>query len=94
MNVRAESGSALFEFVVFVLLGQLLVFAGSMAIASEFSSKVELQIMASQAARNLALERLPSIPSEVELVRDSCSVRLICVTLKRGKQVVSAVSFQ
>lgn len=91
---ESELGSAMLEFIAFVLLGQLLVFVGSMAIASELANKVQLQVLAAQTARNIALERAISLPADVTLVRNACTARVICVSLSQGNQTVSAVSYQ
>lgn len=92
--MRSEGGSAILEFVAFILIGQLLVFATSMTIASSFTSKVELQIEASQAARTIALGRDFHVSPGVVLTRQDCGSRLICLTLERGNLRVSAVNYK
>lgn len=94
LKFKAEHGSALFEFITFILLGQLLVFGGSILLSSELTNKVELQVLASQTARNIALKQELSLPPDVTLIRDSCVQRVVCITLKLGNQTVSAVSYQ
>lgn len=94
LNIKSENGSALLEFITFILLGQLLVFGGSILISLELGKKVELQVLAGQTARNLALNRDFVLPTDVLLVRDPCTPRVVCITLKQGSQTVSAVSYQ
>lgn len=94
LNVQSERGSAVLEFIIFILLGQLLVFGGSFLISAELAKKIELQVLASQTARTLALNREISLPVEVSIFRSNCIARVICITLKQGKQSVSAVSYQ
>ena len=93
-NFKSDSGSALLEFITFILIGQLFVFGGSMLISTELAQKVELQVLASQTARNIALNREATLPADVTVVEGSCVARVICVTLRRGNQSVSAVSYQ
>lgn len=94
LNIKPDSGSAVLEFITFILLGQLMVFGGSLLISSELAKKVELQVLAGQTARNIALNRELSLPADVALVEDSCATRVVCISLKRGNQTVSAVSYQ
>lgn len=93
-HLKCDLGSAILEFITFVLIGQLMVFGGSIALATELSSKVELQMMAATAARTIALGREVQIQSNVSLVQAGCPARLVCVTLRRGEQKVSAVSYR
>lgn len=93
-HLKCDSGSAILEFITFVLIGQLMVFGGSIALATELSSKVELQMMAATAARTIALGREVQIQSNVSLVQPDCPARLVCVTLSRGEQKVAAVSYR
>ena len=92
--VSSETGSAILEFLLFVVLGQMLVFAGSLAISSTLASKVELQILATNAATSIALNQDPLIPSGVELIRRACSTELVCLSLRKGSISVSAVGYQ
>ena len=93
-HLKCDSGSAILEFITFVMIGQLMVFGGSIALAAELSSKVELQMMAATAARTIALGREVQIQSNVSLVQSGCPARLVCVTLSRGEQKVAAVSYR
>ena len=93
-QVSSENGSAILEFILFVVLGQMLVFAGSLAISSTLASKVELQILATSATKSIALNKDPLIPSGVELIRKACSAELVCLSLRKGSLIVSAVGYQ
>lgn len=93
-KAREQLGSAILEFVIFVILGQLLVFGGSIALSTLLTSKVELQILAANATRSIALKVDPELPAGVQMVRDACSPPLVCVTLQQGSTSVSAVGFQ
>mgnify|MGYP006895945903 FL=1 len=92
--VSSDAGSAILEFILFVVVGQMLVFAGSLAISSTLASKVELQILATNAATSIALNQDPLIPSGVELIRRACSAELVCLSLRKGSLSVSAVGYQ
>ena len=93
-HLKFDSGSAILEFITFVLIGQLMVFGGSIALATELSSKVELQILAATAARTIALGREVQVPSNVKIDQPDCPARLVCVNLSRGEQKVAALSYR
>lgn len=93
-KVREQQGSAILEFIIFVMVGQMLVFGVSTELAALFTSKVELQILASNAARSIAQKLEPEVPAGVTLVQVVCSTHLVCVTLHSGTTRVSAVSYQ
>lgn len=92
--VSSDAGSAILEFILFVVVGQMLVFAGALAIASTLASKVELQILATNATTSIALNQDPLIPSGIELIRRACSTELVCLSLRKGSISVSAVGYQ
>ena len=92
--VGSERGSAILEFIVFVILGQMLVFAGSLAISSTLASKVELQLLATNATKSIAVKQEPFMPVGVQLIRNDCSQELVCVILRRGSISVSAVGYK
>lgn len=94
LQLRNEEGSAILEFVTFVLVGQLLVFAASMTISSVITDKVELQILASQAARAIALGRDFQIPPGVTMAKRDCGLHLICLSLEKGGHKVPAVNYR
>lgn len=93
-HISSDAGSAILEFVSFVLVGQLLVFGGSFALATELTAKVELQILASQIAKTLAQEAAITLPAGVEMIEKSCGSEIICVTFTQESRKVSAVSFR
>jgi hypothetical protein len=72
----------------------MLVFAGSLAVSSALASKVELQILATNATTSIALHQDPLIPSDVELIRKACSAELVSLSLRKGSISVSAVGYQ
>jgi hypothetical protein len=92
--VSSESGSAILEFILFVVVGQMLVFAGSLSISTTLESKVELQILATNAITSISLNQDPLIPSGVELIRRACSAELVCLSLRKGSLLVSAVGYK
>ena len=93
-RLKCDSGSAILEFITLILIGQLMVFGASISLATELSSKVELQILAAKTARTIALGREVQIPLTVTLAQSDCPARLVCVTLSRGEQQVAAVSYR
>lgn len=93
-RLRDEAGSAILEFITFVLVGQLLVFAASMSLSSALTNKVELQIMASQAARTIALGRGFQVAPDVTLSTRDCGIHLVCLTLEKGELKVEAVNYK
>ena len=88
MKFSESEGSAIVEFIVFVLFGQLLVFAGSLQIAENIDQKVRLDLFASQLARaeavgkaELLIEELRNdyrLPDAAVLPED-CPRRLVCL---------------
>ena len=93
-KASAEKGSAVLEFILFVVLGQMLVFTGALALSSSLTSKVELQILATNASKSIAMNQDPTLPSDVQLIRTVCSEPLICLTLRQGSMTVAAVSLR
>lgn len=93
-RVSAERGSAVLEFIMFVVLGQMLVFAGALAISSTLTSKVELQILATNATRSIAMDQEPILPPDVDITQTSCSLPLVCLSLRKGSMSVSAVGYK
>jgi hypothetical protein len=93
-HLKCESGSAILEFITFVLVGQLIVFAASISLATQLTSKVELQVMASKVARTIALGRDVQVPATVKLIQADCAGRLVCVILNRDDLKASAVSYR
>ena len=91
---KSDAGSAILEFITFVLIGQLMVFGGSIAISAQLSAKVELQLLASKVARGIALDRQVQVPTQVSLVHAVCPARLVCVRVQSGEQIVTSVSYR
>lgn len=92
-NFKADSGSAILEFIAFVLIGQVLVLITSITLAGNISSKVELQLVAVDIARQMALGANPAPPEGVEVSVDLCNSPVLCLTVSKGDQKQSAVSF-
>lgn len=90
---RAD-GSAVLEFVAFILVGQLLVFGGSMAISQHLTQKVELQNLAAVKARSIAKKIDFELPVDVTLHIQNCPERFVCISLAREGMNVSAVSLR
>lgn len=101
MNVRDELGSAVIEFITFVLVGQLLVLSGSIQLATYVDHKLKLELMAHQIARAEAIGsskvlfeslkndyQLPTV--NYETVR--CPYKLVCVKIVDGKLSAIGVS--
>lgn len=82
------------EFILFVVLGQMLVFTGALALSSSFTSKVELQILATNAAKSISMNQVPILPTGVHMTRIACSAPLICITLHQGSFSVAAVGIR
>ena len=93
-KVSEEGGSAILEFVAFVLVGELLVFGGSMAISERLTRKVELQNLAIVAARAEARDEALQVPSGVVLVQGNCGSRVVCISLSRNGEQARAVSIR
>ena len=94
LRLKSELGSAILEFITFVMVGQVVVFGATMALANQLSTKVELQIAAANAARSIALGRDFQLPTNVSLSQSVCLPRLVCVTLSRGDEKVTSVSYR
>lgn len=82
------------EFIVFVVLGQMLVFTVALALSSTLTSKVELQLLATNAAKSIAMNQESILPPDIQLSRNSCSSPLICITLRQGAMSVAAVDIR
>lgn len=93
-KLRSDSGSAILEFIVFVLVGELFVLGGSIAISSQLYQKVELQSLAAVVARSVAKDLKAPLPAGVSMQEDSCSQRLVCIQLSHNSENVSAVSLR
>lgn len=87
-NFNDERGSILFEFITFVLFGQLIVFGSSMSILGELDQKLKGELVANQLARAAALGKMdlliPSLKSDyqlgdVKVLEVPCSPELLCL---------------
>jgi hypothetical protein len=87
-SFKSEQGSILFEFITFVLFGQLIVFGSAMVILGELDQKLKLELFANQLARAAVLGKMDLlIPSlkldyqlgEVEVSEISCAPELLCI---------------
>lgn len=100
-SLKGDSGSAILEFIVFVLLGQLLIFSGTMVTAQTLDQKVRLELFASQLARAAALgktEVLQQALSEdynlqgVSVAASTCQEQLVCLVVSLGESKANGVS--
>ena len=96
-----STGSAVVEFIVFVLFGQLLVFSIGMQVSQWVDTKLKLELAAQQQVRALALGKGDHLLTELrqdlpEMVVSAlnCSAELVCVTLKSGDLVAQGVSLR
>jgi hypothetical protein len=96
---RAE-GSAVVEFIVFVLFGQLLVFTGGMQLAQWLDTKLKLELSVHQLARAVAMGKsgdfLPELQRELPEFRFkvfACGEELVCVMAESGDLFASGVSY-
>jgi hypothetical protein len=94
-------GSAVVEFIVFVLFGQLLGFSIGMQVSQWMDTKLKLELAAQQQVRALALGKGDQLLAELrqdlpEMAAASlnCSAELVCVTLKSGDLVARGVSLR
>jgi hypothetical protein len=87
-SFSAERGSILFEFITFVLFGQLLVFGSAMLILGELDQKLRVDLIANQLARAAALGRLDSLLQDlkndyqlkdVRVSEVPCRAELLCL---------------
>jgi hypothetical protein len=90
----SDRGSAILEFLAFVLVGQLLIFSGSMTISQQLTAKVSLQNLAVIQARSISKNLDLDLPSGVLLTERSCGARFVCIVLSQNGQTVSAVSLR
>ena len=93
-------GSAVVEFIVFVLFGQLLVFSGAMQLAQWVDTKLKLELSAHQLARAVALGKsdalLPELKRdlpELRITEFTCGDVLTCLLAESGDLSASGVSF-
>ena len=90
-KTSGSTGSAVVEFIVFLLFGQLLVFSIGMQVSQWIDTKLKLELAAQQQVRALALGKGAQLLAELsqdlpDMVVSAlnCSAELVCVTLKSG----------
>lgn len=102
-SFSAERGSILFEFITFVLFGQLLVFGSAMTILGELDQKLKVELAANQLARAGVLGKidllLPSLKSDYQLndvnvTEISCNPNLFCLELVADSKSALGVSLK
>lgn len=102
-SFSAERGSILFEFITFVLFGQLLVFGSAMAILGELDQKLKVELTANQLARAGVLGKidllLPTLKSDYQLnelivSEVSCSPDLFCLEIVADSRRALGVSLK
>lgn len=86
-KLNGQAGSAVMEFITFVLVGQMMIFGGSMVLAKQLSQKVEGQLDAINRARALALGS--TSPSGA----DECAGPLVCTRFDLAGQIFSGLSY-
>ncbi|MFM2024068.1 MAG: hypothetical protein RLZZ56_81 [Actinomycetota bacterium] len=100
-SLKDESGSAILEFIVFVLVGQLLIFSGAMVAAQSLDQKVRLELFASQMARATALgkpEALQEVLTQdynlegVSVSAVPCPEQFVCLVASLGESRANGVS--
>jgi hypothetical protein len=101
--LQAESGSAVLEFLAFVLVGQLLVFSGFMTVADSLDRKVRLELFVAQMAKSQAngiTSSLPSVLADdyglqgVRVIEANCSPNLICLVATFGDLSASGIGIK
>lgn len=98
---KCQSGSAVVEFIVFVLFGQLLVFSGGMQLASWVDAKLKLELAAHQVARGLSLGKGDLLlelangnfgNDEIRVSEVDCNQALICIIARSGNLSAAGIS--
>jgi hypothetical protein len=93
-KLRGTSGSAVVEFIVFVLVGQMFVFSGGMQLAQWIDDKLKIELLAHQMARAIALGKgdllLPELQqdynfTQVEISELACGESLVCIVASSEK---------
>ena len=79
-SCRSERGSAVLEFITYVLLGQMLLFGGSIVLSKSLSDKVAHQLAAVNAATANATP-------------DGCAGPLVCAEITFGGQTFRGLSY-
>ena len=99
----SERGSILFEFIAFVLLGQLFIFGASMTILGELDQKLKVDLLAHQLARAGAIGKVDSLLvslqndylfSQVKLTEVPCNQELFCLKVVADSRAALGVSLR
>jgi hypothetical protein len=99
----SEHGSILFEFIAFVLLGQLFIFGATMTILGELDQKLKVDLFAHQLARAGAIGNLDSLLvslqndyqlSQVKLIEVPCNQQLFCLEVVADSRTALGVSLR
>jgi hypothetical protein len=85
-SLNSQTGSAILEFIAFVLVGQLLIFGASIAMANELTKQVENQVEASNAAKSVA--------SASDQLQDECAGPLACIRLTKDGHDYLGLSYR
>lgn len=102
-SFRSSSGSAIVEFITFILFAQLLVLGSSLQVSEWLDRKVKLELLASQLARAEALGRsevlLPELVSDYQLAGANvqvlpCGKNFTCVSVSLGDLNARGVSLR
>lgn len=103
MKFRDQHGSAVVEFLIFIVFGQLLVFAGAMQASEWMDRKLRLELFANQVARAESLGKseplLVALKEDygldgVVVTVDNCAKPLSCITAKLDELRAFGVSYE
>jgi hypothetical protein len=94
MKFRSESGTAILEFVAFVLVAQLFVLGISLQLAQTLTQKVRLQILASAEAKAEAGNKSIEPPEGIRESHLECDASLLCLALSQGTTRVVGLSLR
>lgn len=103
MRFRNSAGSAIVEFMIFVIFGQLLVFSGGLQASEWMDQKLRLELFANHLARAQSLgkeqELFDALADDyhfqnVTVTVNECGNSLSCVTAQIGDLKAFGVSFK
>jgi hypothetical protein len=103
LNFDSERGSILFEFIAFVLLGQLFIFGVTMTILGELDQELKVDLFAHQLARAGAIGKLDSLLmslqndyqlNQVKLTEVACNQELFCLEVVADSRSAQGVSIR
>ncbi|CAB4544309.1 MAG: hypothetical protein F2529_03640 [Actinobacteria bacterium] len=102
MKFRNSAGSAIVEFMIFVIFGQLLVFSGALQASEWMDKKLRLELFANHLARAQSLgkerELFAALADDYNLQNvtvtvNECGNSLSCITAQMGDLKAAGVSF-